>query len=220
MSQQTKHLPNKITSFLERFSVSESDIEKELRVITQTLSLGSMQITPDAANYLKFIIQSHQYKQVLEIGTFTGYSALAMALALPNDGTVFCCEINDFWTKYSVPHWEKAGVLDKISLNLGPAGKTLATLIDKGEGNAFDLAFIDADKTNYKAYYEQCLQLVRKGGMIIVDNIFWYGKTFDESNAERQTLAIREVTEHIFKDPRVKSCIVPIADGMMLAYIL
>ncbi len=220
MSQQTKHLSNEMTSFLETFSVSESPVEKELRKITQTLSLGSMQITPDAANYLKFIIHSHQFKNILEIGTFTGYSALAMALAIPDDGQVVCCEINDYWTQYSVPHWQKAKVREKISLNIAPAGETLESLIADDKVGYFDLAFIDADKTNYKHYYEYCLKLVRKGGIIIVDNIFWYGKTFDPQNDERQTLAIREITSFIYQDLRVKSCIVPIADGMMLAYIL
>lgn len=210
----------KLIEYLKRYSVKESKAQKALREITNTLDLGSMQVAPEQAEYLKFLIHSHQIKSIIEIGTFTGYSALAMAQALPSDGKITCLEINENWSKYALPHWQQAGVIDKISLEIAPANDTLENLFTEGKAGSYDFAFIDADKTHYQDYYDACYKLVRQGGIIAIDNIFWDGRVADENNKDRQTQAIRNVTEYVYNDKRVKSCIIPIGDGMMLAYKL
>ena len=219
MGNKTLHLNSKLCAYLKRFSVKESNTQKKLREVTSTLELASMQVSEEQAEYLKFLVHSHQFKSILEIGTFTGYSALSMAEALPQNGHITCLEINDTWTKYSVPHWQKAGVDKNITLKIGKALETL-TELKKNNVEPFDFVFIDADKTNYQAYYDISLSLIRQGGIIAIDNIFWDGRVVDETNDERQTKAIQAVTEYIYQDKRVKSCIIPIADGMMLAYKL
>jgi caffeoyl-CoA O-methyltransferase len=156
-------------------------------------------------------------RRTLEIGTFTGYSALAVALALPPDGRVIACDVSEEWTSVGRRYWEKAGVADKIDLRLGPAVETLQGLLANGQRDRFDFAFIDADKASYDAYYELCLQLVRPGGLIAVDNVLWSGKVADASITDADTEAIRRLNARLAKDERITLSLVPIGDGVTLA---
>ena len=156
-------------------------------------------------------------RRTLEIGTFTGYSALAVALALPPDGRVVACDINEETAAVARRYWAEAGVADKIDLRLAPAGETLAGLIAEGRAGSFDFAFIDADKQGYDAYYEACLELLRPGGLIAVDNVLWDGAVADPERDDPDTRAIRALNEKIRDDRRVSLSLLPIGDGLTLA---
>ena len=155
-------------------------------------------------------------KKSLDIGTFTGYSAMAVAQAMPRDGKVIACDINIEWTNIAKQFWAMGGVTDKIDLRLTPALETLQDLLDKGEGDTFDFAFIDADKMNYGNYYELVLTLLRSGGLMAIDNVLWGGEVANPSNQEKETKAIRALNERIFKDERVSMSMLPIGDGLTL----
>ena len=159
-------------------------------------------------------------KRTIEIGTFTGYSALAVALALPEDGTIVACDISEKWTAIGKNKWEQAGVAKKIDLRIGPASETLDELIAKGEEASFDFAFIDADKANYLDYYKKCLKLVRKGGVIAIDNVLWSGAVINPDINDDDTKAIRELNDFLAQDDRVSLSMVPIGDGLTLATII
>ena len=165
------------------------------------------------------LIRLMSAKRTLEIGTFTGYSALSVALALPEDGEIVACDISKEWTSIGKQKWEQAGVSHKIDLKLGPAVDTLDTLLQEGQQGSFDFAFIDADKANYPAYYEKCLKLVRKGGVIAIDNVLWGGSVIDSKRNDEDTKAIRELNDFIINDERVSISMVPIGDGLTLAFI-
>lgn len=158
-------------------------------------------------------------RQILEIGTFTGYSALSMAQALPADGKITCCDISQEWTDIGKPYWREAGVEDKIELKIAPALDTLAALQADGNAGCFDLAFIDADKGNYQAYYEHCLTLVRPGGLILFDNTLWSGAVADTSNNDPDTLALRALNQALHLDDRIDLSLLPLGDGLTLARI-
>jgi predicted O-methyltransferase YrrM len=175
-----------------------------------------MQVTPEQAQFLQFILRLLGAKTVLELGTFTGYSALAMALALPEDGHVITCDINKEWTKDAPKFWQQAQQDKKINLRLAPALDTLNELIDTGFSNRFDFVFIDADKTNYLNYYELALKLIKPSGVIAIDNIFWEGKVIDDKETGAQTREIRKLNEFIKSDPRVYTSLLPISDGLFL----
>ena len=153
------------------------------------------------------------------IGTFTGYSALSVALALPEDGELIACDISEEWTAMGQKKWEQAGVSHKINLKLGPAVDTLDSLLKEGQQGYFVFAFIDADKANYPAYYEKCLKLLRKGGVIAIDNVLWGGSVIDSKRNDEDTKAIRELNDFIRNDKRVSISMVPIGDGLTLAFI-
>ena len=159
-------------------------------------------------------------KKTLEIGTFTGYSALAVALALPEDGKIVACDISEEWTAIGKKKWEQAGVAEKIELRIGAALGTLEELIQEGQEGSFDFAFIDADKANYLDYYKMCLKLVRKGGVVAIDNVLWSGSVINSEINDVDTVAIRELNEFLAKDERVSLSMVPVGDGLTLAYIL
>ena len=176
-----------------------------------------MQIAPEQGQFMALLIELIGARKTLELGTFTGYSAAAVALALPNDGKVITCDIDETTAKVAQQFWEQAGVAHKIDLRLGPAVQTLDELLTQRQADTFDFAFIDADKENYAVYYEKCLQLVRKGGLIAIDNTLWSGAVADNQNQEKTTLAIRALNEMIYHDQRVSLSLVPIADGLTLA---
>lgn len=163
------------------------------------------------------LIQMLGAKKTLDIGTFTGYSALAVALALPQDGKVIACDINVEWTALAKQFWALAGVAQKIDLRLAPALDTLQALLDNGEAGTFDFAFIDADKNNYINYYEAAVKLLRPGGLIAVDNVLWDGEVVNPSNQDKTTNSIRDLNQHIFNDKRVTISMLPIGDGLTLA---
>ena len=190
----------------------ETRVQRELRLETQKLPMAGMQIGPDQAALLQVLARILRAKRCIEVGTFTGYSALAVALALPGNGKLICCDVSEEWTTIGRRYWKKAGVERKIDLRIGPALETL-----KGLKGSFDFAFIDADKPNYWKYYERCLQLIRKGGLIAVDNTLWGGSVIDPEKQSESTQALREFNKRVAKDRRVDIALVGIGDGVTLA---
>ena len=195
---------------------TDSEVELRLRKETAKLSAGGMISGSDVGALLGILAQSIQTNLAIEIGTFTGYTALKIAQVLPPYGKLICCDLSKDWTDVGRPYWEEVGVSKKIDLRIGPALETLKSLAEKQSGS-FDFAFIDADKTGYDAYYETCLKLVRSGGLIALDNMLWDGAVADPIENDETTQAIRNLNEKISKDPRVNSCLITIGDGVMLA---
>jgi len=197
-------------------SLHEHPVLAALRQQTSTMQLAAMQISPEQAQFMQLLIRLLKANRVLELGTFTGYSALAMALALPENGRLITCDINTEWTSQAPSFWKAAGQSHKIELRIAPAKETLQQLINDGYNHQFDFIFIDADKTNYLAYYELALQLVSPNGLIAIDNIFWEGKVIDSKEIGAQTREIRKLNQKIKQDPRVFVSLLPIADGLFL----
>lgn len=195
----------------------DTALERELRLETQKLPNGGMISGSDTGRLLKILSQSIGTKRALEIGTFTGYTALMVASGLPHDGQLICCDINAEWTATGRRFWKQAEVEHKIDLRLAPAQETLQTLVQNGAAETFDFAFIDADKKGYDAYYEICMKLIRPGGLIVLDNMLWGGDVADTSVQDDTTEAIRALNRKISTDPRVESCLLTIGDGLMLA---
>ncbi|MGH6814564.1 MAG: O-methyltransferase [Hyphomicrobiaceae bacterium] len=187
------------------------------RGYTEQMRNGRLQITPEQGHLLALLVRLIGARRVLEIGTFTGYSALAMALALPADGRLVTCDTSEEWTNIARTYWQRAGVADKIDLRIAPALTTLARLEREGALDGFDLAFIDADKTGYNAYYEAALRLVRPGGLILLDNMLRRGRVADPCDGEADTVALRNMNTKIAADDRVDRVLLPIASGMTLA---
>ena len=208
-----------LRDYLWEKGLKEHPCLKELRLETAKLPQSMMQICPEQGALMANLIRLMSAKRTIEIGTFTGYSALAVALALPEDGEVFACDVSEEWTSVGKAKWEQAGVAHKISLNLGPAIESLDTLLAEGQEGSFDFAFIDADKSNYPTYYEQCLKLVRKGGVIAIDNVLWGGSVIDPGRRDENTKAIRNLNEFIANDSRVSLSMIPVGDGLTLAVI-
>jgi len=217
MTNKTLELDNRLYDYLLSVSLREPEILRQLREETSNHPMGRMQIAPDQGQFMALLIQLIGAKKVLEIGVFTGYSSLVVALALPSDGKIIACDISAEDTNIARRYWEKAGVTDKIELRLAPAIQTLDELIAAGEINSFDFVFIDADKKNYPEYYERALQLVRSGGLIAIDNVLWSGKVADPEIQDGQTQAIRNFNEKLHQDERVTLSLVSIADGLTLA---
>ncbi len=212
-------MPDNLYAYLLRWGVDEPDILAKLREETDAHPRRQMQIGPEQGALLRLLVELTGARRCLEIGTFTGYSSLAVALALPPDGSIVCCDVSEEFTSVARRYWATAGVADKVDLRLGPAVETLdALLADGGEGS-FDLAFIDADKDNYSNYWERCRRLVRHGGLILVDNVLWGGSVADVANQETSTQAIRALNELVHGDDGVTSVTLPVADGMTIARI-
>ncbi len=203
--------------YLVSVSVRESDALKQLREATGKMEMAMMQISPDQGQFMAMLVQLVNAKTVIEVGTFTGYSTLWMAEALPGDGRVIACDISTEWTDIGKPFWKQAGVAEKITLRIGPALDTLDELISSGLEGHVDLVFIDADKVNYGHYYERAVRLVRRNGLIVVDNVFWGGSVIDEENNGESTAAIRAINRQISKDDRVDIAMVAVGDGLFLA---
>lgn len=197
-------------------SLREDKILQELRHRTEEIALSPMQISPEQGQFMQLLLRSLKAKKVLEVGTFTGYSALAMALALPEDGQLITCDINEEWTTIAQTFWQKAKQNHKIILKMGRATDTLHQLIEQDYQHFFDFIFIDADKTNYVTYYEQALQLVSAHGLIAIDNVLWGGKVIETEETGGQTREIRRLNAIIKNDPRVECSLLPIADGLFL----
>lgn len=217
MSNRTLNLNDTVYDYLLAHSLRESPLLKQLREETATLEMARMQISPEQGQLLNLLVKLLGARQIIEIGVFTGYSALCMAEALPGDGRLVACDINQEWTDMARRYWQEAGVHKKIELLLAPADKTLQKLIDHGNANSFDFAFIDADKNNYQTYYEQCLKLIRKGGIIAIDNTLWNGDVADPAVNDADTLAIRALNDTLHSDSRVDISLLPIGDGLTLA---
>lgn len=216
MANDTIQLTDQLYDYLISVSLREPDALRRLRAETATLERASMQMSPDTGQFLAFLIKLIGAKRAIEVGVFTGYSSLAIALALPDDGQLIACDVSDEWTAIGRRYWQEAGVDHKIDLRLAPAVQTLQQLIDEGRQNSFDFIFIDADKPNYETYYEQAYRLVRSGGLICVDNVLWHGRILDESRQDEGTQAIRALNKKLYTDERVDLSLVPIGDGVTL----
>lgn len=214
MSSHTFGLPPAVAAYLQQHSVHEIEAQIQLRAATFNLPGAQMQISPEQGQLLAWLIRLTGAKRALELGTYTGYSALTMALALPVDGHLVTCDIDAKMPHVALPYWQQAGVADKIELRIAPGLDTLAALAS--EGQTLDFAFIDADKANYLAYYQAILPLLTPHGIIAVDNVLWGGAVADVTVQDKQTSAIRALNTFIYNDPRVDACMLPIGDGLML----
>ncbi|GAC1387739.1 MAG: class I SAM-dependent methyltransferase [Vulcanimicrobiaceae bacterium] len=200
--------------YMLRTSLRDTDVQRRLREETQKMPMAGMQIGPDQGQFMALLAMVIGAKKCLEVGVFTGYSALAVALVLPRGGKIIACDVSEEFTAIGKRYWEEAGVAHQIDLRLGPALKTLDTLLSGPHD--FDFAFIDADKANYDGYYERCLKLLRKGGVIAVDNVLWGGDVNDPSKNDEDTTALRALNEKIGKDERVDMSMLPLGDGVTL----
>jgi predicted O-methyltransferase YrrM len=217
MSKQTLTLNSQLYEYFQAISLREPEILAQLRQETAKHPMGIMQISPEQGQFMALLVQLMGAKKTLEVGVFTGYSTLTVALALPADGKVIACDIDEEYTAIARSFWQQAGVADKIELHLAPALETLDKLINQGQANTFDFAFIDADKSNYNNYYERALELVRPGGLIAIDNVLWGGKVADRNIQDNRTKNIREFNQKLHQDTRVTISLVPIGDGLTLA---
>jgi caffeoyl-CoA O-methyltransferase len=217
MSLATITMTEALHGYLLKTTVREPELLARLRTETAALPSGGMQISPEQGQLMGLLIELCGARRALEVGVFTGYSSTVVALALPADGKLVACDVSEEWTSVARRYWREAGVDAKIELHLQPARLTLDSLLAQGQGGSFDFAFIDADKGEYDAYYERCLQLLRPGGLIAVDNTLWGGAVADETNHSESTLAIRALNRKIAADPRVTSSLIPIGDGLYLA---
>jgi caffeoyl-CoA O-methyltransferase len=205
--------------YILKTSAHEPEVLARLRAETAEKfpDRANMQIGPDQAQFMALVAGMIGAQKTIEVGVFTGYSSIAVALALPIHGRILACDISDEWTSVARRYWVEAGVANKIALRLAPATETLQHLIKAGEAGTFDFVFIDADKTNYDQYYELCLQLVRRGGLILIDNTLWSGKVADASVQDDDTKAIRAINEKIGKDERVEQILLTVGDGLTIA---
>jgi caffeoyl-CoA O-methyltransferase len=217
MSTRTLNLTDQLYAYLLEVSLREPPLLARLREETAALSGAEMQISPEQGQFMGFLVELTEARRCLEVGTFTGYSALAVALALPPDGRVVTCDIDEETTAVARRYWAEAGVADKIELRLGAARATLEQMIGGGEAGGFDFAFIDADKENYGVYYEQTLALLRPGGLMLIDNVLWSGAVADPARDDSDTVAIRALNQTLRDDPRVSLSLLPIGDGLSLA---
>ncbi|MBD2165126.1 class I SAM-dependent methyltransferase [Calothrix membranacea FACHB-236] len=217
MTNQTQALEPNLYNYLLSVSLREPEILVQLRQETAQHPMARMQIAPEQGQFMALLVQLINAKKTLELGVFTGYSTLVVALALPSDGKIVACDVSEEFTAIARRYWQQAGVADKIDLHIAPALDTLDKLLQAGEAATFDFAFIDADKSNYDAYYERSLQLIRPGGLIAIDNVLWSGRVADPQVQDNRTKRIRAFNQKLHQDPRINLSLVPIADGLTLA---
>ena len=203
-----------IHQYIVDYSVRDSDLLARLRAETSKLPMAEMQIGPEQGQFMALLAKLINAKRCIEIGVFTGYSALVVALALPDDGTIVACDVSEKWTSIGRRYWKEAGVDHKIDLRLQPALRTLDDLIAAGESGTYDYAFIDADKPNYDAYYERVLPLLRPGGLILIDNVLWSGRVADPKANDADTIAFRNLNAKLHKDERIDVSLLGIGDGV------
>jgi predicted O-methyltransferase YrrM len=216
MARRTIPLTDALYDYMLAVSLREPDVLRRLREETAHHEMAECQISPEQGQFMALLVKLIGAKRTLEVGVFTGYSASWVALALPADGQVIACDVNEEWTAIARRYWEKAGIADKIDLHLAPAAETLEKLVQMGQENSFDFAFIDADKPNHDTYYEQCLKLVRPGGLIAFDNMLRRGRVLQKARDEG-TRTVQALNEKLHVDARVDISLVPIADGLTLA---
>ncbi len=218
MSSRTIELTETLHDYLLANGTRESAVARELRAHTVAATRAHrMQVSPEQGAFMQMLVRLLGARRTLEVGTFTGYSALIVAEALPDDGRLVACDVSEKWTSIGRPFWEEAGVADKIDLRLKPAVDTLDELIAAGESGTFDFAFVDADFANYDAYYERCLTLLRRGGVVGIDNVLWRGRVADQSVRDEDTTAIRAFNVKVHADERVDAAMLPVGDGLTLA---
>jgi len=209
-------LTEAVDRYLGTVVVHETPVQKRLREETSKLPEAGMQIGADQGVFLAFLARLVGARRAIEVGTFTGYSALSVASALAPDGRLVCCDVSEKWTSIARRYWAEAGIADRIELRLAPARETLAELKKRDGRGSYDFAFIDADKTAYREYYERCLQLLRTGGLVAVDNTLWSGRVADPKVKDADTEALRAFNSSVTGDERVDLCLVPIGDGLTL----
>lgn len=216
MSTRTLGISEDLQSYLVAHN-PEHPLLAELRAETAGHEWSRMQISPEQGALMAWLVRLLGARRTLEVGVFTGYSSLAVALALPPDGTLLACDVSEEWTQVARRYWAKAGVAGKIRLELRPALETLDQRLAAGEASSYDFAFVDADKENYGAYYERCLRLLRVGGVLAVDNTLWGGAVADPADARETTRAIRALNRTVTSDRRVEATLIPVGDGVLLA---
>ncbi|MFP6645319.1 MAG: class I SAM-dependent methyltransferase [Candidatus Latescibacterota bacterium] len=217
MSSRNNNIPDELYDYILANSLRDRPELKALRDETALMPMAGMQISPDQGQFMALLVKATGARKVIEVGTFTGYSALVVAGALPADGKLVACDVSEEYTSVGRPHWNKAGLALKIDLRLGPAVETLDAMIAAGESGQYDMAFIDADKENYGLYYESCLTLLRPGGLILVDNVLWGGRVADPAEQDESTQAIRALTKKMHADERIDFSMLPVGDGLSLA---
>ena len=217
MSKRTLNLSDKLYDYILEVSLREDPLLAELRAETNRMPEAAMQISPDQGQFMSLLTRLIGAKRVIEIGTFTGYSALCFAQALPDDGQVVCCDVSEDFTAIARRYWQRAGLSKKIELRLAPADETIDALLSEGAAGSFDLAFIDADKENYERYFEGCLALLRPGGVILVDNVLWGGSVIDPAVDDADTKAIRALNRKLARHSEIELSLLPIGDGLTLA---
>jgi len=217
MSSKHLDLSGELWDYIRGMSLREPDVLQRLREETAPLPLARMQISPEQGQFMGLLMRLLGARMTIEVGVFTGYSAISVAMALPDDGKVIACDVSEEWTSIARRYWREAGIASKIDLRLRPALETLDGLLAEGRAGAFDFAFIDADKSNYSNYYERCMKLVRPGGLIAIDNVLWHGDVINPAKQDEDTQAIRAFNERVSADDRVWVSMLPISDGLTLA---
>ncbi len=216
MSNRSINLTDDLYAYLRDVSLREPEVLQRLREETARDPMARMQIAPEQGQFMQMLVRLTGARRCIEVGVFTGYSSLAVALALPADGRIVACDVSEEWTAVARRYWAEAGVEGKIDLHNAPAAQTLNGLLSAGEAGAFDFAFIDADKEGYDGYYESCIELLRPGGLLAIDNVLWGGAVVDPAADDPDTVAIRALNRKIHADDRVDISLVPIADGLSL----
>lgn len=216
MNRRTLGLDDELQDYVQRHNREHPELAR-LREATASHPRAGMQIAPEQGALLQMLVRLIGARRTVEVGVFTGYSALAVALALPADGRVLACDVSDEYTRVARPYWERAGVAGKIELVLAPALQTLDSRLATGEAGSYDFAFIDADKSNYDGYFERCLRLLRPGGLIALDNTLWSGRVAQAAEAGSDTAALQALNDRLVGDERVDVALLPVGDGLTLA---
>ena len=217
MSNVSLGLPEDLQAYLVQHGTREPEILRRLREETSMLPQHNMQISPEQGAFMALLVELVGARRCIELGTFTGYSSLVVALTLPSDGQIVCCDVSAEWTSVARRYWAEAGVADRVDLRLGPALETLDSLIAGGASGTFDFAFIDASKREYPDYHERIVRLLRQGGLAVYDNVLWAGGVIDESLQDEDTLGVRRLNDRLLRDERVTISMIPVADGLTLA---
>ena len=217
MANKTIGISDELAAYVVEVGTREPDVLTRLREETAAIPQHGMQIAPEEGAFLELLVELIGARRCIEVGTFTGYSSTAVALALPEDGRLVCCDVSEEWTSLARKYWDEAGVAGRIDLRIAPAAETLDQLLADGEEAAYDFAFVDADKTGYDGYYERLLRLVRSGGLIALDNTLWGGAVLDQDADDEDTRAIQALNAKLATDERITLCLLPVADGVTLA---
>lgn len=219
MTLKTIQLTEPLYRYLLAHSVKEHPLQHALREETSDLPMSRMATTPEQGQFLRMLVKSMGVRRYLEIGVFTGYSSLSVGLAMPADGEIVALEKREEWADVAQSYWSKAGFADRVDLRIGLANDNLAELLAEGKAGYFDLAFIDADKPHYPEYFEACLKLVRPGGLVVIDNVLWHGNVIKDDADDPDTLALRAFNQKVYEDERVEVSMIPLGDGMTLAWL-
>ena len=217
MANKTMGISDDLAAYVVEVGTREPDVLARLREETAAIPQHNIQIAPEQGAFLALLVELIGARRCIEVGTFTGYSSTAVALALPEDGQIICCDVSEEWTSLARKYWAEAGVTRKVDLRIAPAAETLDQLLAGGQESTYDFAFVDADKAGYDAYYERLLRLVRPGGLIVFDNMLWGGDVLDTDPSDEDTKALQALNAKLAHDERITLCLLPVADGVTLA---